>query len=482
MSRSSRMTPDAELRRMSEERPPYYWQSLDFPKLIENYPPPPAFFHTVYRMPRAQLREIQERRFRSQVARAWEIPFYQRRWRAAGLEPGDVRGVEDLAKIPPYTVHDIRDSIARNPPFGDFMGVSPRDGRRLPLVVQTSGGTTGLPRPMLYAPQDREIMAILGARRLVMHGVRPGDLVQVTRSLGLPNGGFHVREALWKYTGAVPVMTGSGNVTPTRRQIEIMKAWGVNVIVGFPAYLRHMAIVARDELNIDPRGLGIRSLDSNLGVEDRKRIEELWGAPCHDFYGAHESGMIAADCVYRNGMHIQEDAFVVEILDPETGAPVARGEKGNVCVTTLFKHSAPLIRYNINDVSAIMPGTCACGSSLERLERIFGRSDNMVKLRGVNVFPEAIGALIVEDARSTGEYFCVVERVGKAGHDEMTVMVEVADPSVDQNAFHRDLERRLHEALAVRVAVKPVRGGELDRYTGVSRSSKVNRLLDKRKA
>ncbi|MBI4192066.1 MAG: phenylacetate--CoA ligase family protein [Betaproteobacteria bacterium] len=475
------MSADAEIKRMSREQPPYYWQSLDFARLMTDYPPPPAYFNTVYRMPRAQLRELREKRFMTQIARAREIPFYQRRWRETGLGAGDIRSVSDLTKIPPYTVHDIRDSIARNPPFGDFMGVSPEDGRRMPLVIQTSGGTTGLPRPMLYSPQDREIMAILGARRLTMHGVRPGDLVQVTRALGLANGGFHIREALWKYTGAVPVMTGSGNVTPTRRQIEIMRAWGVNVLIGFPAYLRHMALVARDELKIDPRSLGIRALDSNLGIEDRKPIEELWGAPCHDFYGAHESGMIAADCVYQNGMHIQEDAFIVEILDPVTGKPVPEGEKGNICITSLFKYSAPLIRYNICDVSLIMPGTCACGSTLVRLEKIFGRSDNMLKLRGVNVFPEAIGALVAEEPRSTGEFFCIVDRVGAVGRDEMTVLVEAADPSVDTRALHQDLERRLHDALAVKVLVKVVQRNELDQYTGVSQVTKAKRLLDRRK-
>lgn len=475
------MSPEEAMARMSQEPRPYYWQSLDFAQLTKDYPPPPAFFNTVYRMPRPQLRELQEKRFKTQIARAWEVPFYQRRWAAAGLQPGDIREIADLTKIPPYTVNDIRASIERNPPFGDFMGVSPQDGQRMPLVIQTSGGTTGLPRPMLYSPQDREIMAILGSRRLTMHGVRPGDLVQVTRALGLPNGGFHVREALWKYCGAVPVMTGSGNVTPTRRQIEIARAWGVNILVGFPAYLRHMAIVARDEMKIDPRSLGIRALDSNLGTENRKTVEDLWGCPCHDFYGAHESGMVAADCAFQNGMHIQEDAFIVEILDPITGDPVPEGNKGNVCVTTLFKYSAPLIRYNINDVSAIMPGTCGCGSTLARLEKIFGRSDNMVKLRGVNVFPEAIGALVSQDARSTGEFFCIVDRVGAAGHDEMTVMVEAADASVDTQALHQDLERRLHDSLAVKVLVKLVQRGELDQYTEVTKLTKPKRLLDKRK-
>ncbi len=482
MSASPWRDPEAEMRRMASEARPYYAESLDFPKLWQEFPPPPAYFNTVYRMPREQLRALQEERFKWQMTRAWEVPFFNRRWREVGIEPGDIRSIEDLSKLPPYTVNDIRESIARCPPFGDFMGVTPQDGNRLPLVIQTSGGTTGLPRPMFYSPRDREIMAILGSRRLVMHGVRPGDLVQVTRALGLPNGGFHVREALWKYTGAVPVMTGSGNVTPTRRQIEIMQAWGINVLVGFPAYLRHMAIVARDELGIDPRTLGIRSLDSNLGAEDRSSIEELWGCPCHDFYGAHESGMVAADCVFQSGMHIQEDAFIVEILDPETLEPVPEGEKGNICVTSLYKYSAPLIRYNINDVSAILPGRCGCGSTLARLDRIFGRSDNMVKLRGVNVFPEAIGALIAEDKRSNGEFFCVVERVGAAGHDQMTVMIEANDDRVDRESLRTALERRINEALAVKIPVTIVGRGELDQYTGVSQVTKARRLLDKRKA
>src|SRR6059058_4956233 len=134
---------------------------------------------------------------------------------------------------------------------------------------------------MLYSPQDRETMAILGGRRFALHGIRPGDLVLVTYSLGLGNGGMAPREALWRYTGAVPIMTGSGATTPTRRQIEIIKAWKVNVILGFPAYLRHMALVARDELGIDPASLGIRLIGTHLGMEDRAPIEALWVAPCN---------------------------------------------------------------------------------------------------------------------------------------------------------------------------------------------------------
>ncbi len=414
------------------------------------------------------------------MARAWEIPFYQRRWRAVGLEPGDIRTLDDLAKIPPYSVADVRESIASHPPFGDFMGISPADG--IPLVLQTSGGTTGLPRPMLYAPQEREVMALLRGRCLHMHGVRPGDIVQVTMSLGLSNGGFLMREAIWKYTGAVPLMTGSGATTPSRRQIEIARAWGTTVLTGFPAYLRHLGIVARDEMKIDPREVGIRVLSSHLGTDDRKVIEELWGAPCYDSYGVHEAGLIAAECERQSGMHIFEDAFVIEVVDAETGAPLPLGSKGKVYITTLYKYGAPVVRYDVGDISALMPGTCECGSTLLRMAKIFGRSDTMIKLRGVNVFPEAVGALVAEDPRVTGEFFCVVDRVGPAGRDEMTVSVEVAAPGIDREALRRDLEQRLHEALGVRIAVQPVDRGGLDQYTGLTQTSKIKRVLDRRKS
>jgi phenylacetate-CoA ligase len=456
---------------------PWYYNSLDFPKLWEEFPPPPVFLDKVWRLSADEIRRIQERRFLQQVARGWEVPFYQRHWRKAGLEPGDIRSLADIESLPPYDVHDLRESIERSPPFGDYMGI---ELGRFPLVLQTSGGTTGLPRPMLYSPRDREVTNILGGRRFYLQGIRPGDLVQSTYSIGLSNGGFATREALWKYTGAVPVMTGSGSATPTRRQVEIMKAWRVSHLLGFPAYLRHMALVARDEMGIDPRELGLKSLGSHMGPEDRRALEELWGAPVYDMYGTNESGMIACDCAQRQGMHICEDTYFIEIVDPETSRPKPVGERGNIYITCLFKHAAPVIRFNVNDVSAIAPGGCACGGTHRRLERIYGRADNMVKLRGVNVFPEAVGALVAEDPRLTGEYVCVVESQGEAGRDEMTAMVEVADASTDKEALRQELERRFREALGVKILAEPVARGALDTHTGLNQTSKIKRLIDRR--
>jgi phenylacetate-CoA ligase len=464
----------------SAEFVPWYFRALDFEQLWRDYPPPPTYFHTAARLSRDELRALQEKRFLATVARGWEIPFFQRHWREHGIAQGDIRGLDDLTRLPPYDVNDIRKSIERNPPFGDFMGISPADGARMPLVLQTSGGTTGLPRPMLYAPQDRETMAILGGRRLAMHGVRPGDMVLVTLSLGLGNGGMAPREAMWRYSGAVPVMTGSGANTPTRRQLEIVKAWGITVLLGFPAYLRHMALVCRDELGIDPKSLGVRLIGTHLGMENREQLEELWGAKAFDMYGTHESGMLAAECQHQTGMHAMEDAFLLEVAHPETGAPMADGEKGTLYITTLYKYGAPQIRFNVNDISAWHTGACPCGNTMRRLQRIFGRNDNMVKLRGVNVFPEAVGAVVVEDRRTNGEYFCFVDRVGESGTDQMDVWVEVIDSAADRAQVRVDLERRMKEVLGVKVQVTPKGKGELDELTQTSKSSKVKRLLDRR--
>jgi phenylacetate-CoA ligase len=464
-----------------EESVPWYPNALDFDALHRDYPPPPDYFRTRHYIPRDELRALQEARFLATMNRAWEIPFFQRHWSKAGMERGDVRGLDDLAKIPPYTIHDIRDSIERAPPFGDFIGLSPADGKRMPLVFHTSGGTTGNPRPMFYAPQDRQVMGVLGGRRFAMAGVRPGDMVMITYAAGLWNGAIAIRDQMWAYTGAVPVVTASGAVTSTRRQVELAKLWGINVIAGMPAFLRHLAQTARDELGIDPKSLGIRVLCSHLGPDDRKGLEELWGARCFDAYGTSESGMLACECQYQSGMHIMEDALLIEIMDPETGRALPDGEKGTAYITTLYKYGAPQIRFNVNDISSIMPGACACGGTFRRIEKIFGRNDNMVKLRGSNVFPEAIGTVVGQDARSNGEYFCIVERVGDAGTDEMRVLVEVHDLAAHAAAIKADLETRLRDVLGVRVSVEPVARGALDPYTGTSQVTKIKRLADRRK-
>jgi phenylacetate-CoA ligase len=459
---------------------PRYHAALDFDALWREFPPAPDYFDTTYRMSADALRALQNERFLRQVARAWQVPFYRRHWGAHGMEPGDIRSLDDLTKIPPFSVHDLREGLNPNPPWMDYIGIDPEHDDPMPLILQTSGGTTGLPRPMIFTPRDREVMNIITGRRLYMQGVRPFDLVQVALSMGLTNGGVLAREGIWKYTGAVPVMTGSGAQTPTRRQIELLQAWKAKFLIGFPAYLRHMGLVARDELRIDPASLGIKGLIVHLGTDDRGALESLWGADVFDTYGCNECGTMAAECRHKSGMHVFEDAFVLEVNNPETLAPMRPGEKGVVFITTLFKHAAPMIRYNMNDVTALADGTCACGSAHPRITKIFGRSDNMVKLRGVNVFPEAIGAIVAEENRTTGEYVCIVDSVG-GGREDMTVQVETIDSEIDRNDLQACLVRRLKETLGVSIAVEVVGRGELDHLTGLSQTSKIKRLIDRRK-
>jgi phenylacetate-CoA ligase len=461
---------------------PWYHRSLDFEKLWREFPPAPDYFKTVYSMPREELRALQSERFMQQIQRAWEIPFYQQHWGKAGIKRGDIRCLDDLKRLPAFSVHDLRDSIARHPPWGDLMGVDPETDDPMPLILQTSGGTTGLPRAMIYTPRDREVMNINTARRMYMQGVRPFDRVQVALATGLPNAGFLLRESLWKYTGAVPIITGTGNQTPSRRQIEIMRSWGINFFAALAPYLRHVGNVARDELNFDVRELKLKGLLCWLGVDDRKPIEEQWGTDVFDNYGTNEFGTVCCDCRYKTGMHVFEDAFVAEVADPVTLEERPTGEKGVLVLTTLFKHAAPMVRFNTNDVLSFIAGDCPCGSTHRRLSKVFGRADNMVKFRGISIFPEAIGALVAEQVGSNGEYICIVEPPSASGRDEMTVLVEAAELSVEHSRLKAALSRRFHEALGVKLEVKVVGNGELSRLTGISDLMKVRRLLDKRKS
>ncbi|MCD6074018.1 MAG: AMP-binding enzyme family protein [Rhodospirillales bacterium] len=461
-------------------QPPYYDEALDFRALRREYPASEEYWHTTHLLSRDELHSIQNKRFRATMKRGWQVPFYDKHWRKHGLEPGDIRSIEDIEKVPMYTVHDLRDAMGTRPPYADYIGLDPEKDPPMAIALQTSGGTTGLPRPMLYSAKDRELFSLFSSRGSFMRSVMPFDLVQVTMAMGLPNGGMQAREAIWKYTGALGIMTGTGSQTPTRRQIEILRGWKVNHLNGWPAYLRHMAQVARDEMGFDVRDLKLKSIATHLGVDSRDDLEEMWGTKVWDGYGSNECGAVAVQCQHRTGMHVFEDGFAVSINDPDSGKPVAHGERGNIVLTALWKELGPVIRYNTNDVSAIIPVACACGGTPVRMDRMFGRSDNMVKVRGVNVFPEAIGAVIGHEKKSNGEFICVVDLVGSDRREELTVMVETFSSRGDSN-YEKDLASRLKESIGVQVLVEAVEIGKLEELTGVSTETKVKRLLDKRK-
>ena len=269
--------------------------------------------------------------------------------------------------------------------------MTPADVLREPLRVFMSGGTTGKSRPTFYTQWDREVGAVLTARALYLQGIRPGDVVLNSWAYGTHNGAFAFDEALHRWLNCVVLTTGTGNVTSSERQVELAIEYGATAILTTGDYLLRLAEVAR-ELGYDPkRDLKIRALP-NIG--DRQLLESTFDAECFHSYGFHEVQWVSVECPADDGLHIFEDAFVVQIVDPESGELLPDGEQGSLCITELYKTGSPQFRYNIMDLSTLYPRQrCECGSWLRKMAPFAGRADNMVKLRGVNVWPEAVGEI-----------------------------------------------------------------------------------------
>jgi phenylacetate-CoA ligase len=251
--------------------------------------------------------------------------------------------------------------------------------------------------------------------------------------------------------------------------------------------LTQLAKVARDELGRDVRELKTKFIQSFLGPDVdntlRRQLEELWGCPVYDHYGAHEQGLGAFECQHQTGLHFMEDTCYFEILDLETKRPVPDGQTGNLVVTILFRSIPPIIRMNVQDIGRIAyQGRCECGSHFRRMDKFLGRSDSMVKLRGTNLFPMACLPAVKSDDRTTGEWICVVDRSEKDGvlRDDMTVRVEIRKDASSREGLREHLERRLHSDLGVRVAVELVEEGSLADVANLGREGKPRRLLDRR--
>lgn len=466
---------------------PYYYRSVDFDRLVREYPPSQDYAETVFLHDRRQIAEVQNRRFVSIVESAWRNPFYRKRWEAHGLRPQDIRSMDDLGKLPMVAVEDFKDSIKAHPPFGEHPGLSRADGAHVPIKIQSSGGTTGMPRPTLFTPWEWEIQGIQGSRALWIQGARPGDMMQIPATLYTANLGWFYYLSCLHWSGIMPVTTGSGNVTPTRRQLEIAFDWGVNLWAAFPEYLLHMASVAEQE-KLDLRALRTRLITAFLGPDLdgslRKMLEGAWHCPVFDNYGTHEVGLPAFECQERDGLHLMEDMFIVEVADVDTDQLVPDGQKGNLVMTSLYRHHPPLIRYNLRDyVRIVSDGTtrCGCGSATRKMDHFLGRSDDMVKIRGTNVFPMACVRAVTSDDRTTGEWLCVVERSasGLDVRDDMTVRVETKGEVTDREGLIHVLGDRLKSDLGIRVTVELVPAGSLAEYT-YGREGKARRLLDRR--
>jgi phenylacetate-CoA ligase len=292
------------------------------------------------------------------------------------------------------------------------------------------------------------------------------------------NGGHYTREALIHFTKAIVLTAGTGLETRSEQQVELMRLFGVTVLVGFVDYLKRLGQLARD-MGLEPgRDIPIRMISGHMGAEDPAAISALWGgAEVFDWYGVGDTGVVAAEGPDHNGLYVFEDAHLVEIIDPESGAVLADGAAGNICVTVLFKQAVyPIVRFDTKDVSSIITAPNTIDIGFRRLAGFQGRSDNMIKLRGVNVYPTAIGVHLEGHARATGEFVCKVHRVDH--RDEMTVVVEVDRP--DAPGLAQEFRELLRQKLGVETGIELVGPGETAALTQIEARQKPIRLIDER--
>ncbi len=428
---------------------------------------------------RDELFARQDRLFRKSMALAWKIPFYQRLWGAKGLQPGDIDGLKDIGKLPTYDKSDIMDSIALKPPFGDFSGLETyADNERPPVKFHTTSGTTGHPQVLIFGPKSREVQNLILGRLYHLQGIGLGDVVHSVYGHGPINGGHYIREAVTHWTQAMFVSAGTGIETRSVKQVEMMKMYGATAIVGFADYIKKLATVAR-EAGIEPGvDIPVRRISGHLGREDKAALSEMWGgAECYDWYGVGDTGAIAGEGPDQDGLYVMEDAQYLEICDIDTGLPVKDGQSGDMVCTCLFKDDVfPIIRFNTHDVSAVRLGQSSLGLNYQRIEGFLGRSDNMVKLRGINIFPHAMGPILEDVDGFGGEFYCRVDR-DEQGRDEMTVVAECGEPSAKLvEAF----ESRLKSSLGIGVSVELTQIGGTAETTQVDVRQKPIRLVDTR--
>ncbi len=451
---------------------PTYFESFDIKQMLADYPVGDAFVARYRAMSRDAIFAMQDARFRTLMARGWQIPFYQRLWGAQGIEPGDIKGLADITKLPVYDKTDLMASVADHPPYGDF------DGRGTgadspPVVFHTTSGTTGRPQPLMFGPKGREITNLLVGRMYRWMGLGRDDVVQSVYGHGMINGGHYIREAVTHFTNALFLSAGTGVETRSVNQVNLLADFGVTAMVGFVDYIRKLADVAQAEGLMDR--IALKMIIGHLGTEDRAATEAAWhGAKAFDWYGVGDTGSIAGEGPDRDGLYVWEDAQYLELLDVDSGQPVAHGDTGDMVVTCLFKDDiAPCIRFNTHDITHELGGRGEL--AFKRIAGFKGRSDNMVKLRGINLFPHAIGAIIENRADLTGEYVCRLTRDPASGRDDMTVVLESRGGS--DTAALADLLRR---GLGVEVAVELVAPGATAPLTQIDVRQKPIRLIDER--
>jgi phenylacetate-CoA ligase len=422
-------------------------------------------------MPREELQKLQLQRLREVVKYAYErVPFYRKRFEAAGIKPEDIRSLEDLKYIPFTSKADLREVY----PFGLFA---------VPLSeiveIHSSSGTTGKPVVAGYTKKDLEIWGEVMARSLTMIGVTSQDVIQIAYGYGLFTGGLGFHYGALKI-GATVVPASAGN---TRRQITLMQDFGTTVLACTPSYALYLAEYARDEMGIDPSTLKLRvgSFGAEMWTEEmRREIERRFGIKAYNVYGLTEiiGPGVAHECEEQKGLHIWEDHFLPEIIDPETGEWVEEGKEGELVLTTLTKEGVPMIRFRTRDITSFVPGECPCGRTGRRIDRIKGRTDDMIKVRGVMLFPYQIEQCILEVQGVEPHYQIILTRPHHL--DEIEVQVEMSKETFSDEVraieeLRRRLEKKIEETVGIRVKVTLVEPKSLPRSEG-----KAKRVIDKR--
>jgi phenylacetate-CoA ligase len=421
-------------------------------------------------MPREALAALQLARLRTQLARVHvNVPIYRRKFDEAGFRPEQLETLDDLRRVPFTVKDDLREAY----PF-DMFAVPLRDIVR----VHSSSGTTGQVSVVGYTRGDVERWSDLMARTLACAGATADDIVQVTYGYGLFTGGLGAHYGSERL-GAMTIPVSGGN---TARQVQILKDFGVTTLACTPSYALLIAETAAS------MGIDVKSLPLKIGVFGaepwseamRTQIEEAMGITAIDIYGLSEvmGPGVASECVHKNGLHVFEDHFIVEIIDPVTLEPLPDGETGEVVFTTLTKEGIPVIRYRTRDISRIVPGECACGRTFRRIQRVTGRTDDMLIIRGVNVYPSQIEQVLMGIPGVAPHYQVVLGKRGSM--DTVEVQVEVGpEVAFDEIRGLEALQRRvagaIASALAVSVDVRLVEPRSIQRSEG-----KAKRVVDLR--
>ncbi len=421
-------------------------------------------------MSREDLEQLQLERLQATLYRVGtHVPFYRNKFFEMKLDHESFGSLDDLRRLPFTTKQDLRD----NYPYGLF-AVPLRDVVR----IHSSSGTTGMATVVGYTGNDIRTWSNLVARILTAAGVTKDDVIQIAFGYGLFTGGFGLHYGAERI-GASVIPISAGN---TRRQIQIMQDFKTTALVCTPSYALKMADVMMD-MGINPSGLSLKY--GLFGAEPwsermRRQINERLNIIATDNYGLSEvmGPGVAGECLECNGLHVNEDHFLVEILDPETLEPVAPGETGELVITTLTKEAFPVIRYRTRDLTRFLLEPCPCGRTMRRIQRITGRTDDMLIIKGVNVFPTQIESILFDIEGTQPHYNLVIDRV--QNEDRLTVLVEVVeslffDEMKKQRLVIEQIKKRLASELGVGVEVKLVEERSLERFNG-----KGNRIFDKR--